>query len=92
MEDEPPEDGEVAVLEDLHLSKRPRLNGDKIFNIILAEDVAHKLGLQYIDLLSIPQTQSYLWDINPSTSYLYHIVSITPIRSTPLETKRWNVS
>jgi len=74
--DEPPDDGEgVAVAEDLHLSKRPRHNDDKILNVLLAEDVAYKLGLQYIDLLSIPQAQ-YLWDINPSTSYLYHVVSI----------------
>jgi hypothetical protein len=68
--------GEDADLEEeIHPSKKPRHDGDKILNVILDEHLAHKLGLEYVDLLSIPEVQ-YIWDVNPSSSYLYEIVSI----------------
>ena len=74
--DESPDDGDgVAVAEDIHLSRRLRLNDDKILNVLLGQEVADKLGLEYLDLLSIPQVR-YLWDINPSSSYFYQVVSI----------------
>jgi len=73
---EPPDNGgDVDDPGEIHPPKRPRHHGDKLLNVILGNDLASKLGLQYQDLLSIPQVES-LWDINVSTSYLYKIVSL----------------
>jgi len=73
---EPLDNGEgVDDPGEIHLPKRPRDDGDEILNVLLVNDVASKLGLQYQDLLSIPQVE-FLWDINASTSYLYKIVSL----------------
>jgi hypothetical protein len=66
---------EVASLNEPPSPKKQRTDGDKMLNVLLDSQTRELFGLQFNDILTVAKVE-WVRLCNPSTSYLYQIISL----------------